>query len=161
MCWAQWAWSPEILNSLEMKAGNSCSVCLCTLKGRGMIRKQVVCWVGWSACDAAASPLEKYVQGMAGMWSLSGSAGALPGPASSPPTSAMGLLHSPEQVTYLFPVSFPASRGLDPVGSGRNSAVAQLCNSTEIKSLRWTSTPFSAPVGWGREEITQTFLFTP
>lgn len=55
-----------------------------------------------------------------------GSAAALPGPASSPPTSAIGLLRSPEQGTYLFPVSFPASsRGFDRAGSGRNSAKAR------------------------------------
>lgn len=53
-----------------------------------------------------------------------GSAAALPGPASSPPTSATGLLRSPEQGTYLFPVSFPASRGFHGAGSGRNSAEA-------------------------------------
>lgn len=49
-----------------------------------------------------------------------GSAAALSGPVSSPPTSSAGLLCSPEQVAYLH----PASRGFDHPGSGRGSARA-------------------------------------
>lgn len=149
-----WAWFPGTLNPLGTGARNISSVCLCMLEGRGMNGKQVVPWAGWSARDAAASPLEKGVQGMAGMWSLCRDLQV--------PLPPLPWVCSPEQVTYLFfPASFPASCGLDAAGSRRSSAEAQLCNSAGIKSLCWTSTPFSAPVGWGRKEITQTFLFTP
>lgn len=43
---------PSII--LKQRQENSCVVCLCSLGGEGIIRKQVVCRAGWSACDAAA-----------------------------------------------------------------------------------------------------------
>lgn len=54
-----------------------------------------------------------------------GSAEAVLGPASSPPTSAIGLLRSPEQVAYLFPVSVSQpTNGFDLLEAGRNFAKA-------------------------------------
>lgn len=115
-------------------------------------------WMGSPWCSSI-SRLERYVRGMAGMRGLAGAGGGPAGACSSPPTAAIGSVLSPERVTNL-----PLPVSLQPLGLPSCwepeefcRGTVRLCNSAEIK----TSTPLSAPVGWGREGSAQTFLFTP
>lgn len=93
-----------------------------------------------------------------------GSAEAVLGPASSPPTSAIGLLRSPEQVAYLFPVSVSQpTNGFDHAGGWEElcKGRTQLCNRAGIKAAAELPLPVLLLQGGGREESTAVFLFAP